>query len=841
MPSSRFVSSARLANAFLILTLFFIASAGVQAQSVIHVPGDQATIQAAINAAANGDTVLVGPGTYVENINFLGKQITVTSSGGSSVTIIDGGGNGSVVTFGGGETNSAVLSGFTVQNGSNYYAAGGIQITSASPTITGNVITANHAPSGLGIYINGGSPLIKGNTITGNTQIGSSGGGGGGIYATGSNTNPGAPLIVGNTINNNSLANGGNGGGIMADYYSTPTIQDNVIEGNSAYNNGGGIAVSTYGASIFVQNIIANNTSGAGGSGGGVYVFASSALSADNFVNNTIANNNATDRSSGIFVGGFPQMITITNNIVVAAGGQNGVTCNATYSPISAIFSHNDSYSLSGVAWAGTCDTTSHPGNFTSDPQFADAQNGDFHLLPSSPAIDAGDNSALNLPQTDQDGNARILDGSNSCTNTIDLGVYEVVKTIAASISPLSLAFASQVTGTTSSAQSATLTSSGQTCFQESGPQITGDFIQTNTCPAGGVPGGSACVFSIAFTPTAKGTRTGSLTVNGTNGTSLVVSLSGTGSDAATTSLSPGSLGFLNQFVGTTSSPVPVTLTNSGGSMLNISSIVVSGPFSQTNNCPTALAAGANCTISVSFSPVARGSAAGTLSIADNASGSPQAVGLAGTGVSPVVSLSTSGLVFGNQPLLSTSAAQMVTLSNVGDATLSLSGIGTTGDFAQTNNCGGTVALGASCVVNVMFAPAAPGSRSGSLFFTDNAPSGSPQSVSLNGTGVDFSISASPASALVVRGNSVNVTVTLNSVGGSFGDTVGLSCSGLPPYSACTFTPINPMPGNSGSTSTMTVSTNHSETPTGTFVVTISGQSGALKHSAQISLSVKKH
>src|ERR1700737_809351 len=86
------------------------------AATVIHVPADQPTIQAGINAAVNGDTVLVSPGTYKENINFDGKAITVTSSGGAKVTIVDGGGVTSVVRFSSNETHSSVLSGFTIQN-----------------------------------------------------------------------------------------------------------------------------------------------------------------------------------------------------------------------------------------------------------------------------------------------------------------------------------------------------------------------------------------------------------------------------------------------------------------------------------------------------------------------------------------------------------------------------------------------------------------------------------------------------------------------------------------------------------------------------------------------------
>src|SRR5207302_4829465 len=115
--------------------------------ATINVPADQPTIQAAINIASNGDKVLVAPGTYYENINFMGKAITVTTSGGPSVTTINGGAAGSVVTFTSNEGTNSVLSGFTITNGlgggDRNNTAGGITIYSASPTIKGNVITNN--------------------------------------------------------------------------------------------------------------------------------------------------------------------------------------------------------------------------------------------------------------------------------------------------------------------------------------------------------------------------------------------------------------------------------------------------------------------------------------------------------------------------------------------------------------------------------------------------------------------------------------------------------------------------------------------------------------------------
>src|SRR5438445_404489 len=159
------------------LLALFMLPPSLRAQQTIHVPADQPTIQAAINAASNGDTVLVSPGIYVENINFNGKAITVTSSGGPSVTIIDGGQNGSVVTFDSGETTSSGLNGVTIRNGYASYngsydsgRGGGIQIINSSPTVTGNVISNNSALCGMGIYVDGGSSVIKNNTISNNTQ-----------------------------------------------------------------------------------------------------------------------------------------------------------------------------------------------------------------------------------------------------------------------------------------------------------------------------------------------------------------------------------------------------------------------------------------------------------------------------------------------------------------------------------------------------------------------------------------------------------------------------------------------------------------------------------------------
>jgi parallel beta-helix repeat protein len=722
------------------LILTWVAAPVSKAQSVINVPADQPTVQAAINAANNGDTVRVAPGTYTENIDFDGKAIAVTSSGGPSVTFIDGGANGSVVTFNSGETSNAQLSGFTIRNGrQNGLSGGGIVISGASPTISGNVITANHAATGIGIYVNGGSPVIQNNTITANDQTGagSGGQGGGGILIAGSDSAPAAPQITGNTITNNSVAAGGNGGGISVTYFSSPLIQGNLIQGNTAYNNGGGISLQSYNSPIVVQNVIVNNSALGGGSGGGVWVSPGSLP--QTFLNNTIAGNTALDNTSGIFVTGFGQHATFTNNIAVAATGQIAVTCNSTYSAVSPFFSFNDAFSSSGQAWAGICDTTSRSGNISIDPLFVSATT-DFHLQTGSPAVDAGDNSPANLPTTDFDGKTRIWDGNNDCVSTIDLGAYELQSTMAATISPTSLDFPSQLVGTTSSSQFATMMSVSTTCFQFASIQMTGDFTQTNTCPALGVPAGSACAFNISFAPIAGGRRFGSLIATSITGGSVYVALTGTGfSPAPIASFSPTSLDFPSQIVTTVSSP------------------------------------------------------------------------------------------------------KTITVKNVGNAPMTINSISVTGDFAFRSGCGTSLAAGASCSVSVTFVPSAFGSRSGLLVISENADS-SPQNLGLTGTGVDFYLNASPGSAAIVRGASYSFSVQLTPLGGTFANSVTLSCSGLPSHSSCTFSPVRLTPGSGGASSVMIVCTDKSKTPVGNYVLTVKGVSGTLAHTSQVQLEVQsKH
>ena len=145
--------------------------AGAVSAATIHVPADQPTIQQAIDAANTGDVILVSPGTYLENIDYHGKAVSVRSASGSARTIIDGSNAGPVVTFQTGEGVHSTLSGFTIQHGSASFGAG-VTLTFASATITRNVFRNNAQGSGgFGAAIggNGSSPVIERNMFQANT------------------------------------------------------------------------------------------------------------------------------------------------------------------------------------------------------------------------------------------------------------------------------------------------------------------------------------------------------------------------------------------------------------------------------------------------------------------------------------------------------------------------------------------------------------------------------------------------------------------------------------------------------------------------------------------------
>lgn len=649
------------------------------AGSTIHVPADQPTIQGAIDAASNGDTVLVAAGTYFENIDFKGKAITVQSEKGAALTIIDGGAKAPVASFSSGETSASILQGFTLQNGQGGLGGGGITIGGSSPQILNNVVTNNVGCEGAGISISFSSPLVQGNTISNNAQGGCSGGtGGGGINIGGA----ASAQIINNIITGNQT--GSDGGGIALFAAGTPTIRGNTISGNITGATGGGISMFNFSDALIVENLIINNQAF---QGGGIAWLVPSGDRGPLLVSNTIAGNLSTQPGSGIFADGFDINTLLVDNIIVGQAGQNAVFCGNSNDTNPPAFHFNDVFSTGVAAYGGICtDQSGQNGNISADPQFVNPASSDYHLSAGSPAIDAGTNSEPNLPPKDLGGNDRILDGNGDCIATVDMGAFEFGRS-----SLLTLSF-----------------------------------------------------FNFAFP---------------------------------------------DQPVGTSSSSQPATVSNTGSQSVTVCGVTTSGDFSQTNTCGSSLAAGANCQVNLTFSPTVRGVRTGFAQIVTNDAGSPQLITLSGKGLAPVGSLSANVLNFGFLLIGATTPPQPVTYSNTGDLPLAISSISITGDFAQSNNCGTSLAAGQSCTINLTFTPTGTGERDGLLTVTDNAV-GSPRQIVLIGNGLDFSLSAPTGNATsmtVFAGQAA--TYNLQVVSGGFLGAVTLACSGFPATTNCTVTP----------------------------------------------------
>lgn len=368
-------------------------------------------------------------------------------------------------------------------------------------------------------------------------------------------------------------------------------------------------------------------------------------------------------------------------------------------------------------------------------------------------------NSSGNLFGTTRYGGAH---GSSSSGGTVfELDTKATVGSApTATLTPASLTFASTTVGVTTAAQTVTLknTSASLTLtIDTNGITFTGSdptsFTQTATTCGTTLAAGASCTISVAFKPQAAGPLSANLAVaDNAAGSPQLVTLSGTGVASGPTVTLTG-ITFGNQTEGVTSAAKTATLTNTSTSTsLSITSITITGTnkadftiTTGTSACGTTLAANTSCPIYVTFKPSTTVAESATLSVADNATGSPQTAALTGTGVAPAptATLTPTGLTFASTTVGDTTAAQTSTLKNTSASltlTINTNGITFTGadptSFTQTaTTCGTTLAAGASCTISVAFKPAAAGPLSANLSVADNA-TGSPQLVTLNGAGV---------------------------------------------------------------------------------------------------------
>jgi len=359
-----------------------------------------ASIQSAINfATTDGDSVTVAAGTYVENINFRGRNIKVVGED-RETTIIDGNQNGSVVVFESGESNLTLISGFTITNGTGY-----------SPD-----------PGGPGGYLRGGgifgdncSPTLRNLLITGNTALGSSGEGGGINFRTGS------PYFDNLVITGNHATEAG---GAAIQGMNTATLINSQIINNQC-DGGQSAGISLGWGEITLKNVLISDNfvlQGNSTVSGGLAINSGTA----NLINSTISGNIG---GKGVFIEGAANL-NITNSIIFGNSGSEIVFRPAGGASPQSYATINYSNIESGLDSIVTNDNgtvTWGSGNIDADPAFVDTANGDYHLSDLSPVISAGTDSIeitgtwYYAPTTDIEGNPR----PNPAGTSPDMGAYE--------------------------------------------------------------------------------------------------------------------------------------------------------------------------------------------------------------------------------------------------------------------------------------------------------------------------------------------------------------------------------------------------------------------------------
>jgi len=334
-----------------------------------------------------------------------------------------------------------------------------------------------------------------------------------------------------------------------------------------------------------------------------------------------------------------------------------------------------------------------------------------------------------------------ITDTAGNSPQTVTLsGTATSSPTLA--VSPASVNFGNQAYGTGSAAVAITVTNTGGSAVTFSSIAVTGTnssyFPESNNCPSS-LTVGSSCTIYVSFAPTASGNFSGAVVLtSNAYGSPQSISLSGVG--IAPVTLSATSITFGTVLTGSSKTATAITLTNQMSVALTGINVSVSGPaaFTQTNTCGSGLAAGAHCSISATFVPTASGTQAGTVSISDSATSSPQTISLKGSGVYPI-SFAPTSLGFGSVTVGKRST-KTTTVTNNEKTSVTISTVALTGAkakyYTQTNTCisRSPLAPGATCTITVTFAPTVSGALPAFVTLNDSATN-SPQTLDLFGTG----------------------------------------------------------------------------------------------------------
>ena len=278
--------------------------------------------------------------------------------------------------------------------------------------------------------------------------------------------------------------------------------------------------------------------------------------------------------------------------------------------------------------------------------------------------------------------------------------------------------------------------------------------------------------------------------------------------NAPAVAFGPSSLQFASQVIGTSSAGQTDLLRNMGSQALTIVSKTTTGDFSEADDCGASVPAASYCTFTITFTPTASGDRAGTLTISDDASGSPHSIALSGTGTAGDgdVSVSPSSVSFSPSPVGATSGAQAVTVTNASGNTVALNAIHVTSNFAIAGNNCQTIPAYGSCALQVNFTPLSGGTSTGSLQFTDSLAN-TVHTIALSGSGTDFVTSSPNTSASVAPGGTAYYDLSISPTGGAFSNTISFNCVGAPAFSTCAVSPTSIRPGSKPSSVTVAITT----------------------------------